>query len=241
MNTSLRVLRLTLLIILAVANLSSTCFLGWNFSDGQLMQSDRLFSHPSGEPVIPLQSAVIGSRELCIHNDSGRISVDQCGADSSDLRWQSPEGWDVKEAFFADLDRNGEQELALLVWRPFAPWPVDRFMPRGGRIDNFHDANGNSCHLILIKLGNVEPEEIWAGSALSDPLHSLLAIDLDGDGYQELAAIEYAYDSKNSDGSIVVWQWNGFGFSLADREEGTYRSLFALTANSSVILITQQQ
>jgi len=67
-----------------------------------------------------------------------------------------------------------------------------------------------------------------------------LAIDLDGDGYQELAAIEYAYDNKNSDGSVVVWQWNGFGFSLADRENGTYRSLFALKADLSVILITQQ-
>lgn len=241
MNTSLRVLRLTLLIILAVANLSSTRFLGWNFSDGQLNHSDRLFPRPSSEPVIPLQSALIGSKELCIHYDSGRISVDQCGADPSDFRWQSPEGWDVKEAFFADLDRNGEQELVLLVWRPFAPWPVDRFMPRGGRIENFHDANGNSCHLILMQISDEEPEEIWAGSALSDPLHSLLAIDLDGDCYQELTAIEYAYDRKNSDGSIVVWQWNGFGFSLVDREEGNYRSLFALNANSSVILISQQQ
>jgi hypothetical protein len=113
-------------------------------------------------------------------------------------------------------------------------------MPRGGSIETFHDANGYSCHLILIRLSSEEPEEIWAGSALSDPIHSLLAIDLDGDGYQELAAIEYAYDNKNSDGSVVVWQWNGFGFSLADRENGTYRSLFALSADQSVILITQQ-
>jgi hypothetical protein len=239
-SSLLKMLRLTLFLLLVLADLSSARFLGWSFIDGQLTQSDHLFPHPSSERVIPLQSAVIGSKELCIHNNSGRITVDQCGAESSDFWWQSPDGWEGKEAFFADLDRNGEQELVLLVWRPFAPWPVDRFMPRRGRIDTFHDANGNSGHLILIRLSSEEPEEIWAGSALSDPIHSLLAIDLDGDGYQELAAIEYAYDNKNSDGSVVVWQWNGFGFSLADRENGTYRSLFALSADQSVILITQQ-
>lgn len=241
MNASLKVLRLTLFILLAFANLSPARILGWRFLDGMLEEVNIPRAFLSSEPITPLHRAMIGSNEFCIHQESGSVVVGKCNAEAGEILWQTPDSWQVRESFFADLDRDGEQELVLLVWRPFAPWPVDRFMPHGGRINNFQDEAGNSCHLILIRLTGKVSEEIWAGSALADPLHSLLPVDLDGDGYQELAAIEYSYDRTNSAGSIVVWQWNGFGFSLEDRAPGTFKSMHAFNVDSSVILITQQQ
>ena len=139
--------------------------------------------------------------------------------------WQSPESWQVKEAFFADLNLDGLSEAVLLVRRPFSPWPVDEFMPKGGRINNFQDKSGYSVHLILLRWVDGKFNEAWAGSSMADPIRNLYAVDLDGDGTQELAALEYKYDGNEQDGSIVIWSWNGFGFSLDARLSGTFGSL----------------
>ncbi len=64
--------------------------------------------------------------------------------------WQSPTPWQVVQAEITDLNHDGHPEATLLVWRPFQPWPVDRWLPVGGRIGSFHDSVGDSCHLILV-------------------------------------------------------------------------------------------
>jgi hypothetical protein len=135
--------------------------------------------------------------------------------------WQSPSGWFVRQAAFTDLNRDGKTEVTLLVWREFSPWPTDRLLPHGGRIDSFHDDSGRSCHLILIGSDGAGGfREIWAGSALADPITSYAAMDLDQDGLQELLTLENRYtdDPGQSSGrSLKVWEWNGFGFTASDR------------------------
>ena len=138
--------------------------------------------------------------------------------------WQSPHTWQVTQASFTDLDRDGQTELSLLVWRPFKSWLVDRFLPYGGRIDSFHDSSGQSCHLILIGWKKNAYRELWAGSPLVDPLQTFYAVDLNGDGFQELAALEGRYnDTPGTPAwSLSIWEWNSFGFSLAERLEGAF-------------------
>ncbi len=55
------------------------------------------------------------------------------------IRWQSPPAWQVQQALIADLNYDGLPEVVLLVRRPFKPWPVDKWLPTGGRIRDFHD------------------------------------------------------------------------------------------------------
>jgi hypothetical protein len=132
--------------------------------------------------------------------------------------WSSPTAWDVWEGRITDLDRDGSSEISLLVWREFAPWPIDAYIPRPGRIASFHDRSGRSCHLILIGWRGSEFGELWAGSALSHPLAAFEAADLDGDGEQELVTLEGSYNQSRSSGYTVgVWEWNGFGFTLRAR------------------------
>jgi hypothetical protein len=69
---------------------------------------------------------------------------------AGDLAWNSPAGWQVVQASITDLDHDGQFEATLLVWRPYRPWPIDRYLPHGGRIQGFHNSSGMSCHLILI-------------------------------------------------------------------------------------------
>ncbi len=144
--------------------------------------------------------------------------------------WTSPEAWQVVQAGMTDLDRDGVPEATLLVWRPFSPWPVDRWLPHGGRIQDFHNPQGLSCHLILIGWRKGRYTELWAGSALAEPVLSFAAADLNGDGRQELVTLDGDYSAASPGGSgparhLKVWEWNGFGFSVVYSLAGTFTGM----------------
>ncbi len=183
-----------------------------------------------GDALIPqdpfLHNASISSSNSSDLNADGKqehiqISGGQAAIISEGRRlWISPADWDVKRAQVSDLNRDGRSELALLIWRDFAPWPIDAYIPHPGRIEAFHNRRGRSCHLILIAWERDAFREVWAGSALVDPLLDFTAIDMDGDGEQELAALEGRYDAlPNAAHAVTLWEWNGFGFTLLARSQ----------------------
>jgi hypothetical protein len=133
-------------------------------------------------------------------------------------RWQSPSAWRVDQARMTDLNRDGIPEVTLLIWRPFRPWPVDAWLPHGGRIENFHDAGGMSCHIILIGWKQASFRELWAGSAMANPVKSFTVADLEGNGRQYLITLEAEYDDPAFDPArrLKVWEWNGFGFTAVN-------------------------
>jgi len=98
----------------------------------------------------------------------------------------------------------------------------------GGRISSFHNARGQSCHLILIGWGKKGAREAWAGSALSSPVKGFAIGDLDGDGRQELATMDGDYNDPDSfpAKTVKIWEWNGFGFSRLEQIETPGRQLF---------------
>lgn len=167
---------------------------------------------------------------------AGRVELRQGTA----ILWASPDGWQVQSASLGDLNRDGQIELVLLVWRPWQPWPVDRVMPYGGRIAGFQNADGMSCHLILIGWKGKVFGERWAGSALADPLNQIAVADLDGDGQLELAALEgsYAEAPDRASNSLTIWAWNGFGFTLIDRQPGSFHHLSVSHNDQATFLIT---
>jgi hypothetical protein len=137
-----------------------------------------------------------------------------------------PPSWDVRDSFSADLTRDGEPELVLLVWRPWRDVPYMEWTAGPSPVDGFHDALGDSCHVILI---DTDPDPAilasesvhrsykatWAGSPLPIPPMRIAAADVEGDGFDELIVLEGDY-STGRDGPanrISVWRWNGFGFS----------------------------
>jgi hypothetical protein len=153
--------------------------------------------------------------------------------------WQSPSSWRVAQAAFSDLNRDGVTDVTMLVWRLFRPWPVDAWLPQGGRISEFHDAEGQSCHLILIGWKRGIYRELWAGSALAEPLRAFAVADLDADGKEELAALEVTYDDplSNTASRLKVWEWNGFGFSAVYSLEGRFHQMQIVRAEDGRVLI----
>jgi hypothetical protein len=143
--------------------------------------------------------------------------------------WSSPPDWDVMQFKITDLNHDGQPEVTLLLWRDFAPWPIDDYLIHPGRIRDFHDRLGNSCHLILIGWRQQAFREIWAGSALIDPLLTFATADLDKDGKDELIALEGRYDDLlGLNNAITVWEWNGFGFTLLSRGPQGYFHAFRM-------------
>lgn len=160
----------------------------------------------------------------------------------SQTRWQSPVAWQVAQAQISDLNHDGLPEAILLVWRPFKPWPVDAWLPYGGRIESFHDSNGSSCHIILIGWKQAAFREIWAGSAMADPVQRFAAADLTGNGRQYLVTLEGAYDDPPSAPSrrLTVWEWNGFGFSIVKELEDAFSLMgIAQMADRQVLILSR--
>ncbi len=153
--------------------------------------------------------------------------------------WLSPPTWQVNQAAITDLNHDSIPEAALLVWRPFRAWPVDQWLPAGGRIGTFHDAGGNSCQIILIGWKNGKFVEVWAGSALAEPVKTFSAVDLNADGRQELITLENTYAGPRSapGGSLKVWEWNGFGFSSLSGLEGRFDDLVIARSDRGQLLI----
>jgi hypothetical protein len=153
--------------------------------------------------------------------------------------WQSPPGWEVIQAEITDLNQDGAAEATLLVWRPFRPWPVDQWLPYGGRIDHFQDGEGNSCSIILIGWRGNGYGELWAGSALAEPIKSFAAADLNGDNTQELVTLEGRYaDSRLAPGrGLKAWEWNGFGFTSVSSMKGTFDKFVVAQNNAGRLVI----
>jgi hypothetical protein len=125
-----------------------------------------------------------------------------------------PSDWHITASTLVDVTGDGAEEWALLVWRPWSDWPIQQWSSVPSPISGFHDAQGQSCHLIL-----VDPHggrEIWAGSALPVPLLSLAVDDIDRDGEAEVLTVEGSYaEGRDSMGTHVsIWSWTGFGFTL---------------------------
>ena len=178
-----------------------------------------------------------GSPESLLLAD-GRLTILSAGHSV----WQSPTAWNVVQAGITDLNQDGIPEATLLVWRPFRPWPVDQWLPYGGRIADFHDARGFSCQIILIGWRGSEYGELWAGSALAEPVRSFAVADLDGDNIQELVTLEGSYaDARSAPArALKVWDWNGFGFTVISTVQGTFYKIALVQAGDGHNIILSQ-
>ena len=147
-----------------------------------------------------------------------------------------PTGWHVVNALRADLDRDVTVECALLVWRPWQDWPIMRWSDTDSPIAAHLDARGDSSHIILLQpLPDSSRQgiyrELWAGSALAVPIIQIRAGDVDGDGWDELVALEgdYATGRLGPAIQVAVWRWNGFGFTLDWRSPANTYTALALS------------
>lgn len=230
--------RLLLIGFMALITVSPATLHLWRVAEKIEPFGDGTFQGWQPVPQAQAQDIEYGSANDCLLFEHESVKILDCQNKEAQPKWQSADNWKVREAISADLNRDGKRELVMVVWRPFKPWPIDSFLPSGGRIKDFHDENGMSCHVILVGWDGDKYRELWAGSALIDPVQKLRAADLDHDGFEELVALEGSYDSKNHLGNLTVWDWNAFGFRLRDRLEGNFSEYGIVFSQQNVFILT---
>jgi len=218
------------MIIFSLLQLSPIRVQSYNIID-EVWQPTSL--RADAEIILPLTQADLDDNgipeEVII--DNGHASLKTNGI----TVWKSPSDWQVKQAVMSDLNQDGQAELTLLVQRPYRPWPVDQWLPYGGRIADFQDSSGMSCHIILIGWKEGRYKEIWAGSSMSQPALVIGAADLNQDGRAELITMEGTYNHKSifPGKAIKLWEWNGFGFSLLSSLPGEFNNFMIFKSPSN--------
>ncbi len=107
-----------------------------------------------------------------------------------------------------DINGDGLNEVSVCVYK------TAKFHPEMAKRPFFFD----------LKEGNLIP--IWLGSRLSRPFDDYILSDLDGDGYDEIIAVEQL---ENGGRLIAVYGWKGFGFELL-AQSAAYDGLLRLAA-----------
>jgi nucleotide-binding universal stress UspA family protein len=231
-------LQLALVAVAALTLLAPARLGAWGIVDGQLHPVGLLA--PGRPPVPPVVADLDGDgRPEALDRTSGALAITSGGS----VRWKSPEDWSITQAEFTDLNRDGTPEVTLLVWREFRPLPTDRLLPHVGRIDDFHNTDGQSCQLILIGAdGRGGFREVWAGSALAEPVTAFAAADLDRDGRQELITLENRYTDdpfQSPARSLKVWEWNGFGFTVIGAGERSLSRLVVVQGKDASQIVAE--
>lgn len=230
--------RIILISFLALITVSPVTFRMWSVGEKFKEFSPNSISNLQSVTTDSLLNFDFGNHNDCLDRSRDSVKIVDCQDQAAGALWQSKDSWNVKEAIAADLNRDGRNELVMVVWRPFKPWPIDSFLPYGGRINAFQDKQGMSCHIILIGWDGSKYRELWAGSSLIDPVFNIRAADLDGDGNQELITLEGKYDSHSTTGNLTVWDWSGFGFRLRDRITGSFSDFGIVSDTQNVMILS---
>jgi hypothetical protein len=161
-----------------------------------------------------------------------------------ELVWTSDPAWDVRHLVVADVNNDGQQEVALALWKPYRREPSIVF-------DTFHfsspwEEGSLRNHLFVYGWREDGWQPLWCSSPIADPIREMAAGDVDGDGVHELVVLEGSY-AETLDAParhVAVWRWNGWGFGLQWRSPaGSYEHLTLGDANGdgTLDIITEQR
>lgn len=133
--------------------------------------------------------------------------------------WRSDPSWDVHQLLVADVNNDGKQEAAFVLWKPFRLEPA--IIYQTFNFPSLWEEGTLRNHLFLYGWRDAAWQHLWCSSPVADPIMELAAGDVDGDGSSELVVLEGSYDAPDAAATHVsVWIWNGWGFTLQWRSPG---------------------
>ncbi|MBN2550443.1 MAG: CapA family protein, partial [Anaerolineales bacterium] len=136
-----------------------------------------------------------------------------------EIAWQSPKDWQVIDLALGDPNDDGRYELMLAIRKPGEDGSI-------------------TSHPFVIGYRSGIYRQLWGGSAVADSLREVELGDLDGDGIQELIALEDAADGQKR--VITVWRWHGWGFQLLWRsEEAWFHDLSLVQGSAGNLTVIQ--
>jgi len=133
--------------------------------------------------------------------------------------WGSDPSWDVRQLLVADVNNDGKEEAAFVLWKPFRLEPAIFY--ETFRFPSLWEEGSLRNHLFIYGWRDAAWQHLWCSSPVADPIMEVAAGDVDGDGANELVVLEGSYDAPDAAARHVsVWCWNGWGFTLQWRSPG---------------------
>jgi hypothetical protein len=126
-----------------------------------------------------------------------------------------PASWRPWKLAVADVDGDGFHEIAVGVYK------ATRYFPKPHNCLFIYAWDGRSA----------QPK--WLGSSLSRPFLDFAFVDSNGDGRDELIAIETKRDGRRC---AAAYSWNGFGFTL-DWQRGDWQEAALIEVAPGRIII----
>mgnify|MGYP001324536847 CR=1 FL=1 len=178
-------------------------YLGTVAGDGNLIREEAVDVDEDGQVEIYKLSV-------------GKLVVTEGGSEA----WSSPPEWWVDDFHLADTTGSGRKYLHLSVWKAGSFGKSKPFWVKENddRVRN---------HLFVLSWADKKIAPVWQSSELDAPNCQIAFIDSDGDGKEEL----YAIEGSNSDWpdcrgqAVSVWEWNGWGYSNDWRKGGGFTYL----------------
>jgi hypothetical protein len=177
---------------------------------------------PDAEPPKPDRSRMAIQADLDGDGRRERVVLD-VRRDPSLSVWQGgrrlwqgvKRKWKPWKLALGDVDGDGKRDIAVGLFKS------TRFFPKP-----------HSC-LFVYQFDGRKVASKWLGSNLSKPFTDFLLADLDGDGSDNLIALETLRDGKRC---VTVYSWNGFGFT-ADWQEGSWEEAALQGVQQGAILV----
>jgi hypothetical protein len=156
-----------------------------------------------------IQDSVLLDEQTTIVLAGGSLTVVHQGQEV----WSSDPSWDVRQLLVADVNNDGEQEVALVLWKPFRLEPAILYDTFG--VPSLWEEGSLRNHLFVYGWRDAAWQHLWCSSPVADPIEQVVAGDVDGDGANELVVLEGSYDAPDTAvRHVSVWRWNGWGFTL---------------------------
>ena len=162
-----------------------------------------------------LQDTALLDEQTTIALGEGTLKVMHQGQEI----WGSDPSWNVRQLLVADVNNDGKEEAAFVLWKPFRLEPALIYETFG--FPSLWEEGSLRNHLFLYGWRNGAWQHLWCSSPVADPIVELVVGDIDGDGANELVVLEGSYDAPDAPARhVTVWQWNGWGFTLQWRSSG---------------------
>jgi hypothetical protein len=155
------------------------------------------------------QDSILLDEQTTIALEEGSLTVLHQGQEV----WHSDPSWDVRQLLLADVNNDGKEETAFVLWKPFSLEPAIIYDTFG--FPSLWEEGSLRNHLFLYGWRDASWQHLWCSSPVADPIVELAVGDVNGDGANELVVLEGSYDSPDGAAAHVsVWGWNGWGFTL---------------------------
>ena len=185
---------LLILFVLWIRGMFLPGYVTWNSDTKSVSVGAAANETPATDAGTSADTDRAGEYLLTLKNKTLRISRD------GNVIFKTPFTWLISDVLTGDIDRDGDDELLLLLWKHWEYMGVTPFWDKGSKIPF-------SQHIFIYEFDGNDIAPKWMASRLPCPVADW-KLDL-----------SYRVCIKDPEGNESCWQWDNFGLKLVEHPQ----------------------